>query len=169
LRRLIIGILLVLTCSSAAHAKAFIREVGNIPAGGNEVTPMIGSGADETEIGAKFGWRIHDRGFVPMLNSSLTAEGAVFVCNLFGTKFMTMAPLLRWDFHVHPMWTVYASGGIELNVPLENDNYGNRDRMSTDVDVAIGSFWHVADHSDLRGEIDATHSSLRVGWTFKFD
>jgi hypothetical protein len=167
--RKILALSFGLGLAGSGFGKAHITQLGNIPKGSSEVTPMIGSGYFDFEMGAKFGWRVSDEGFLPMLNDSINAEGSVFLCDVFGSTFMTAAPLMRWNFHVHERWTVYPEAGIELQIPLEDDANGDRRRMSASVNLVIGGLWHYEEGMDLRGEIDLDHSALRIGWAFKFD
>jgi hypothetical protein len=149
-------------------ARPYIRQIGAVPKGETSVTPMVGIGADGAELGVKGGYRLSDNGFVPVINNSVSIEGACFLSEIGDGTMLAIAPLLRWDFHLHPQWTAYASGGLEVRFATGGDRDDNRRSSGSRVDIAGGGVWHMNPDFDLRGEVDLAHDSLRAGVEFRF-
>ena len=153
--RLITALTLALL-ARAAEARDYGRPRSFIasPGAGHEepmsVSPSLGISADYgLELGAKLDYLLVDPGFVPGINDTVYLEGALF----FADASLFIAPELRWDFNLHPQWTVYGEGGLELGL-------GKDVRLV----VCAGAIWHMPGHAwSLRGEVDAAHDTARVG------
>jgi hypothetical protein len=122
------------------------------------VSPMVGvSGRYGPEGGAKVDYLMADAAFVPTLNDAVFLEGAVFVAK----ERLFVAPALRWDFNLHPQWTVYGEAGIEANVRTSGDD---DDKGGAEIVAAAGVLWRIPEKGFfLRGEVDLGHGAVRVG------
>lgn len=138
------------------------------PANGNIlISPMIGNFAfTGTEYGVKASVRILDRGFVPALNNSVSVEGEVFKATwrtFWGESQSTLYGVTgRWDFHLHPQWTVYGAAGLIqehqqtiADIPVEDSN--------TAVTIQVGGMMVLTDNFRLRAEWDDLHGAARFG------
>ncbi len=145
--------------AAAASANPFIRSPGATHENDVSVTPMVGvSGEYGLEGGIKLDVLLADAAFIPTLNNTVFLEGSFFVAK--GGVFI--APELRWDFNLHPQWTVYGEGGLEVNLrPLHGDRLGL---------VAIaGAIWRIPGKSIfMRGEVDAGQEAARLGPVISF-
>jgi hypothetical protein len=146
--------------ASGERSRGMIRRVGEPPVENITVTPMIGpSAALNVEVGVKGSYRVADRGFIPVINNSVAIEGGVFV----GPKHLVIEPLLRWDFHVHPEWTVYPSAGAAFVV----GDLGSHGFFP--ATFTAGAIWRPTGSSwTFRGEADWLLGSLRAGPMFFF-
>ena len=140
--------------------RPLIARPGEAPAEHITVTPMIGPSAyNDIEIGAKASYRIADHGFIPAINNSVAVEGGVFL----GFRHFVIEPLLRWDFHLHPEWTVYPAVGAAFVL----GEFG-KDGIFPGT-VAVGGFWRPqGGRWVIRGEADWILGSLRAGPVFYF-
>ena len=139
----------------------YIAQPGATKPSEMSVTPMVGySGANGVEAGGKVDYLIANAAFIPKLNNSVFIEGEAFFASNGGPF---VAPGLRWEFHLHPMWTVYGEGGIEANL-----NPGRHEPGATLV-IAAGAIWHIpAKGYAVRGEVNSGHGALRAGPQFGF-
>ncbi len=173
---------------STEGTKAFIRQAGNPSPGKFDVSPMLGYWGfhgwyDEFDLGARAGFRIMDTGFVPVINNSVAIDSGLFYrhrnLSYWGIRYaehMAHIPVyLRWDFHVHPSWTVFAMAGpavsyllgnslttVERSVLTQDDEPG---RFDFEIGGGVGAFWRVAEHVSVRMEVDRM---VRVGAGFHF-
>lgn len=145
--------------AAAASADPWIRTPGGTRPDDMTVAPMVGMSAHHgLEAGAKADFLLANPGFIPMLNNSVSLEASVFVAQRHG---VFVAPNLRWDFHLHPQWTVFGVGGIEANLASDDKE------EDVALVLAAGAFWRVPGKSFLiRGEIDAAHAAARIGPVF---
>lgn len=125
---------------------------------------MVGaSGEYGLEAGAKMDYLLAYPGFIPMLNNAVFIEGEVFVAS----EHIFVAPLLRWDFNLHPQWTVYGESGIEANIRTGGSNDGGN--QGARLDFGAGAIWRLPSKEFfLRGEVDIAHGAVRVGPMFAF-
>jgi hypothetical protein len=146
--------------ASEAAAQAYIKRAGGTKESEMSVTPMLGiSGEFGIEAGAKADFLLVQPGFVPMINDSVFIEGAVFVAD----SHVFVAPLLRWDFNLHPQWTLYGEGGIEVILGSDKDDDGRR-HSGARLSFAPGAIWRMPGKSIfLRGEVDIAHGAARAG------
>ncbi len=142
-----------------ASAAPYIRSPGTAQHHDMAVAPMVGfSGPHGLEVGAKVDVLLSDPGFIPTLNNSVYLEGSAFVAQRRG---FFVAPELRWDFHIHPQWTVFGVGGIEANLNADDEEDG------VSLVFAAGAFWRIPGKAFLvRGEVDAAHGAARMGAVF---
>lgn len=161
--RLFFVVSLVSSCVALAQdgGRPMIRRIGGAPPEDVTLTPMIGaSHILDVEIGAKVSKRVADRGFIPVINNSVAVEGGVFI----GNGNLVVEPILRWDFHVHPEWTVYPGLGAVL---MFGDHHVGRG--FSPVNGVGGAIWRPAGKSwSMRAEVDALLDSLRLGPVFYF-
>lgn len=159
--RAAVAFLAFVSLQANAWANPYIRTPGGTQAHDFSAAPMVGiSGHHGIEIGAKGDFLLVNPGFIPMLNNSVYLEGSVFLAARHG---FFVAPALRWDFHIHPQWTVYGAGGIEANL--------NGEEHDDDASIlfAAGALWRIPGKGFLlRGEVDAAHGAARVGPVFPF-
>lgn len=150
---------------ASGFAKAFITQPGNIPPGDIQLTPFLGLGFDNfVEVGFVGSWLVVPHGFIPPLNNSIHAEGAVFhdLAGRDPTGFV--GGRMRWDFHLHPKWTAYGAPGFGVR-------FGDADRHTgLQVTGVVGGFFHMSPTLSLRAESDVImayrHSGVRGGLTF---
>lgn len=153
------SVALALSWSSVAAAYPYIRQAGRTKPQELSITPMVGiSGLYGLEAGVKVDYLLVNPGFIPHLNNSVFLEGGVFVA-ADGGPFV--APELRWEFHLHPQWSVYGEAGLEANLGAEKDD------PSVSIVTAIGAVWRLPGKSfNVRGEVDRAHGAARLGASF---
>jgi hypothetical protein len=152
--------------SSTLRPKRYITD-GNPAPGRFLISPMVGNYAlSGFEYGVKASGRILDRGFVPALNNSVSLEGEVFKGTWHGfwgkSESLYVAALGRWDFHLHPSWTVYGAAGI-LHERMQTVADIPVDDTETELDVQVGGMFVITDNVRLRAEWDESRASFRFG------
>jgi hypothetical protein len=160
--------LVVLLSSAETFAgsdNALIRQAGHPPEGENDVTGYVGTvAATGVGIGVLAAHRIHSNAFIPKLNNSLSAEiGLMLGNNCFGHSCRDVSGHLRWDFHVHPKWTAYGAGGIDIgnSTVFSHDD----DAPILAPDVKVGAFYRMDRDWILRLEFLPFLLGHRVGLT----
>lgn len=153
--------LAALVTTPVAEAGPYVTQSGLTRPAPTSITPMLGiSGRYGLEVGAKVDFLVANPGFIPHLNNSVFVEGAVFAATDGGPF---IAPELRWEFHLHPQWTVYGEAGIEANLGAGDDD------PSATLLPAAGGVWRIPGKSfTLRGEVDLAHGAVRAGPSFGF-
>ena len=154
-----------LSVSSQALAQAFIQGQ-TIPKGDVGLTPFFGIGFDDyVELGFAASFLVVPHGFIPPINNSVSVEAAIFqdVAGRDRTGFV--GGRMRWDFHLHPQWSVYAAPGAGVR-------FGDDDRHTgAEITGDMGGFFHLNDTVSLRGEVGLgdwyDHGGLRAGVTFR--
>lgn len=163
--------LLLLVVGERAHARAFIATPKAQAQPDVEVSPMLGySPFYGVEAGAKMGWLLSNPGFVPVINNSVYIEGSAFVAE---AGYLFLAPLLMWNFHLHPQWSVFGEAGAELGIRMgarkgdEEINTGFRSSgHNSGVSIAAGAIYRFQHDLALRLESEFATGSLRVGLLF---
>ncbi|MCA2959525.1 MAG: hypothetical protein IOD12_04685 [Silvanigrellales bacterium] len=155
-------------CGFAPHlafAKAFITQPGNIPAGRIQLSPFLGLGFNNfVEAGLVGSWLVVSHGFIPALNNSVHAEGAVFQDLAGRHRTGSLGGRMRWDFHLLPNWTAYGAPGFAVR-------FGDSDvHTGPEITGVVGGFFHMSPSLSLRAETDVIghygHTGVRGGVTF---
>jgi hypothetical protein len=159
-------VILAAGATFAGVAKAqtgYIKRPGATREPEHTVSPMLGLSSEfGVEAGLKADVLLSTPAFVSSINDAVFLEGAVFVA--LGHVFVS--PLLRWDFNLHPQWTVYGEAGIEAILGSGDDEHGH---SGARLSFAPGAIWHPQGKSySIRGEVDMAHGAARAGPMFVF-
>ena len=161
--------------SPCARADAYILGQ-TIPKGDIGLTPFLGVGYyDYAELGFAASFLLVPHGFIPPINNSVHAEATIFQDIIGRSATGAIGGRMRWDFHLHPQWSVYAAPGFGVRYGDRNrsgDRYGDHDRdVGAEITGDIGGFFHLNETVSLRAEASAgswyDHGGLRAGVTFR--
>lgn len=152
---------------SYTKSRPLIRQPGHAPAGDLDITAYLTSvtfyGAG---IGGMAGYRIIKHGFIPPINNSVSLEGGLMLITSCGFgSCMVWSGDMRWDFHVHPLWTVYGAAGLNI-IQLESSSRGHYFGTDVDLDSKLGAFFRFNKDLLLRLEYAPAVYSHRVGLTW---
>jgi opacity protein-like surface antigen len=163
--------------SSSRSNAMFLRQNGHPSGGRIEVTPLIGTynliGYDVGVMGA---FRILDKGFIPMLNNSISIEAgldfASWTLYSYTHRVVSLTADGRWDFHLSRLWTVYAASGLAIRrqwTSWKNEDSSGESAATNNLGIHVraGGAMHFSDKFALRLDYDAA-SIARVGTTFSF-
>lgn len=116
------------------------------------------------EVGARFATELWNDGFLAALNDSVSAEGSVFIGRWDGHDGMSsyVSANMRWDFHLVPAWTVFASPGLAIR------SYGSDDDTIFGPSLQLGGFWNIQPDLAVRADIEVEHFTPRVGIAFRY-
>lgn len=140
-----------------SHPELFLSAVGG--------WYLTGFGAE-----ARFSFPIAPNGAIDYLNDSFSLEfGAGYQFFLGNPNFqrLTFPLMVRWDFHLTPMWTVYGALGAAGGYPFDLESpvvFGYHGYVW--FVVAVGAFLHLADWFSLR--MEAGSLGVLVGPGFRF-
>lgn len=169
-------ILLVLFCLMTANAEArygttveehFLKS-DTSPMADTVVSPMIGMSRlllpVPDQVGAKVSIEVAPNGFIRALNDSVSAEAGGFIGRYLGDPVLYMIGSMRWDFHLHPDWTVFGAPGLAIRRISDDDD----DEVFPIVSMAVGGFYNFQDNLALRAEVDLFDFVPRFGVAFRF-
>ena len=155
--------------TASTRSTKLIRQNGNPTGGRIDLTPYVGSYVlIGFETGVMGGHRILPKGFIPMINNSISVEAGMHyarwsILGLGGSRF-AMTGDMRWDFHVHPTWTPYAAAGLVLERRwIESSTLVSN---SFTPQIKVGTFLHLSNQFGMRFEFAPSMGSHRVGVTF---
>ena len=151
------------------QGRAYVAQNGHAPRMDYDVTPYIGTmGGGGASTGVLAAYRLTPNGFISVLNNSVSIEGGVnagMSCpDSHCDGVFTLSGHLRWEFHVHPQWSVYASPGLALG---QLKWLGDSDtRKGLFPAPKVGAFWRISETRIIRFEYDLDFDSHRIGYTF---
>ncbi|MCX6125798.1 MAG: hypothetical protein NTV34_13780 [Proteobacteria bacterium] len=153
---------------SRASSRPYIRQTGASQRGEFDVTPFIGSIPGRGfSLGVLGGYRFVQSGFISTLNNSVSAEAGLTLGNSCLSSrchdVFIVSGNMRWDFHVHPKWTVYGAPGLALGTASSLDSSSVRTGLF--LDPKVGAFFWLSKRNALRFEHDVNFESHRVGIT----
>lgn len=160
LSRILPVVALHILLAGEAAAQPYIRQPGTTRPAETSAAPMIGLSAHHgLEVGGKVDFQLANPGFIPILNNTVFIEGGLFVAQRNG---LFVSPALRWDFHIHPQWTMFGVGGLEANLNADDED------EDVALQIAAGAIWRMPGNKGyfIRGEVDAAHAAARIGPVF---
>ena len=154
---------------SKDNTRPYIRQTGANPRGEFDVTPFVGSVRGRGfSLGVLGGYRFVQNGFISTLNNSVSAEAGLTLGNSCLSSrchdVFIVSGNMRWDFHVHPKWTVYGAPGLALGTASSWDSPNARTGLF--LAPKVGAFFWLSDRNALRFEHDVNFESHRFGVTF---
>ena len=170
--------LIVLVLLSLSAVTAFARSGRTVeehflksddsPMADTVISPMIGVSRlllpVPDQVGAKISIELVPNGFIRALNDSVSAEAGGFFGRYLGDPVLYLIGGMRWDFHLHPEWTVFGAPGLAIRRIADDDD----DEALPLVSMAVGGFYNFQDNLALRAEVDLFDFVPRFGVAFRF-
>ncbi len=132
------------------------------------ISPMVGVSRlllpVPDQVGVKASIELAPDGFIRALNDSVSAEAGVFTGRYLDDPVLYLTGNMRWDFHLHPDWTVFGSPGLQIRRISDDDD----DEIFPSVSMTAGGFYNFQDNLALRAEVDLFDFVPRVGVAFRF-
>lgn len=151
----------------APSSRRFVTDGGNPAPGRVLLSPMFGGYAiSGIEYGAKLSVQVLDHGFVPALNNSVSVEAGAFKGTWHGffgkSESLFYTATGRWDFHLHPSWTVFGGAGLLYEKVLTIADIP-QDEVEIEPTLVTGGMLVLTDNLRLRAEFDSASASYRFG------